>query len=175
MQFIFCFHVLMLILIYSSVFMVSKLCLSLKRDRICGFILSGGVETRCGEVELLHGAASLGAWRSASNLFAVIAVRVYTLESSNSLFYFSHHEGDHLSSCLHFPHSLASGLSRSAQKHERAHIEKHRYKHSTPRFLSEALIHHTNVQPASHRCSEVHERGVYEVLVRMTIAPSHKR
>lgn len=62
-----------------------------------------------------HGAASPGAWRSTSNLFAVIAVRVYTLQSSNSLFYFSHHEGDHLSACPHLPHPLASGPSQSAQ------------------------------------------------------------
>lgn len=66
-------------------------------------------------------AGSPGAWRSTFNLFAVIAVRVYTLESSNSLFYFSHHEGDHLSSCLcPPPHTLcqASGLSQSTRKHK---------------------------------------------------------
>lgn len=84
------------------------------------------------EVELPRGAASLGAWRSTSNLFAVIAVRVYTLESSNSLFYFSHHEGDHLSSCLHLPHPFGVRSLPVCTK-----SRTHRYKRSMPRVLSE--------------------------------------
>ena len=132
---------------------------SWRRDGVCGFILTclrGGVtnQMRWGGA-LPHGAASLGAWRSTSNLFAVIAVRVYTLESSNSLFYFSHHEGDHLSSCLHFPppFGVRSLLVRTrththTHTHTQAQIQTQHAKISV--WDTRALIHHTFVQPASH-------------------------
>lgn len=97
-----------------------------------------GLLTRCSEMELSHVAASLGVLRSTSNLFAVIAVRAYTLEFSNSLFYFSHHEGDHLSSCMSFPQPLVSGLSQSAHKHTHAYIHEH--EHSMAAFLSETPV-----------------------------------
>lgn len=62
-----------------------------------------------------RGLPLLRVWRSTSNLFAVIAVRANTLESSNSLFYFSHHEGDHLSSCPPaLPAQPAAGVRSSS-------------------------------------------------------------
>lgn len=61
-----------------------------------------------------RGLPLLRVWRSTSNLFAVIAVRANTLESSNSLFYFSHHEGDHLSSCPPAPPAQPAAGVRSS-------------------------------------------------------------
>ncbi len=106
---------------------------------------------------LPRGAASLGAWRSTSNLFAVIAVRVYTLESSNSLFYFSHHEGDHLSSCLHFPPPFGVRSLPVCTKHTHTQIQTQHAKIFV--WDTRALIHHTFVQPASRDCSRGHECG----------------
>lgn len=123
-----------------------------------------------------RGAASLRVWRSTSNLFAVIAVRANTLESSNSLFYFSHHEGDHLSSRLPAlpAQPLASGLSRSAQNMS-SHPCMQRHKCSVGKFFVRetlgALMHHTFARPALHdSSSRGHERSFYEVPVRMNTA-----
>lgn len=148
MQFIFrFFNVYTLILICSSMLMVSK---------VAGV---SGLQTRCSEMELSHVAASLGVLGSASNLFAVIAVRAYTLEFSNSLFYFSHHEGDHLSSCLRFPQPLVSGLSQSAHKHTHIHSWTQTQHGSIFVWDTSALIHHTFVQLTSPGSSRGHERG----------------
>lgn len=122
---------------------------------------------------LLHGAASPGAWRSTSNLFAVIAVRVYTLESSNSLFYFSHHEGDHLSSCLHFPPPCGVRSLPVCTTTE-AHTNTQTQTQCTKIFVWD--FDTSDQCPAS--VTWLQQRTcvwVYEVLVRMTVVLSHKR
>lgn len=109
------------------------------------FEVGGGVanQIRWGGA-LPRSATSLRVWRSTSNLFAVIAVRVYTLESSNSLFYFSHHEGDHLSCCLHFPPAFGVG-SLPVSTHT------HRYKPSMAGVLSEAAgLWYITPSPGQH-------------------------
>lgn len=110
---------------------------------------------------LPEGLPLLRVWRSTSNLFAVIAVRANTLESSNSLFYFSHHEGDHLSSRpparLHFQPSqpLASGplppAARNMSSHRRVCTQRHKPSMATFFFifLQVALMHHTFTQPGT--------------------------
>lgn len=110
---------------------------------------------------LPEGLPLLRVWRSTSNLFAVIAVRANTLESSNSLFYFSHHEGDHLSSRpparLHFQPSrpLASGplppAARNMSSHRRVCTQRHKPSMATFFFifLQVALMHHTFTKPGT--------------------------
>lgn len=114
-----------------------------------------------GGAALPEGLPLLRVWRSTSNLFAVIAVRANTLESSNSLFYFSHHEGDHLSSRpparLHFQPSqpLASGplppAARNMSSHRRVCTQRHKPSMATFFFifLQVALMHHTFTQPGT--------------------------
>lgn len=145
---------------------------------------------------LPEGLPLLRVWRSTSNLFAVIAVRANTLESSNSLFYFSHHEGDHLSSRpparLHFQPSrpLASGplppAARNMSSHRRVCTQRHKPSMATFFFIFFASgFDASHLYQARHcmtAAEDMSTRGrdfflfhFYEVLVTISTARWLKR